>query len=101
MTAACLRDGTLPHQLACHNEGAAMSARSILIVSIACLALIPSVARGQARRVDAVRICSAFPGADAGARIAACVADLPAAGGTADARGLEGAQAVARTIVLD
>lgn len=39
-----------------------------------------------------VRLCDQFPGADASRKIAACIASLPAAGGTADARGFQGAQ---------
>ncbi len=49
-------------------------------------------------RFHNVRYCDSFGGADAGAKIAACIADLPAAGGTADARGLEGAQTIAADI---
>ena len=41
-----------------------------------------------------VRFADPFPGADAGAKIAAAIADLPATGGTVDARGLEGAQTI-------
>jgi hypothetical protein len=48
-----------------------------------------------------VRYASGFPGADAGTKIAAAIADLPSTGGTVDARGLEGAQAAAATIVLN
>ncbi len=43
-------------------------------------------------RFHNVRYCDQFGGSDAGAKITACIADLPATGGTADARGLEGAQ---------
>ncbi len=48
-----------------------------------------------------VRYANAFAGADAGAKIAACVADLPSAGGTCDARGLEGAQTIAASIAIN
>ena len=42
-----------------------------------------------------------LPGADAGAKIAACIAALPFAGGTCDARNLEGSQTIgAMTISL-
>jgi parallel beta-helix repeat protein len=41
-----------------------------------------------------VRMCDAFSGTTAGAKITACIADLPLTGGTADARGLEGAQTI-------
>jgi hypothetical protein len=39
-----------------------------------------------------------MPGADAGAKIAACIAALPATGGTVDARGLEGAQTISQDV---
>jgi parallel beta-helix repeat protein len=38
------------------------------------------------------------PGANAGAKIAACIAALPATGGTVDARGLQGAQTITQDI---
>ena len=41
-----------------------------------------------------IRIAAYFTGADAGAKIAAAIADLPSTGGTVDARGLEGAQTI-------
>jgi len=43
------------------------------------------------RRIGPIRFCDGFAGADAGAKIVACLADLPSTGGVADARGLEGA----------
>jgi len=45
-----------------------------------------------------IRYADQFPGADAGAKIAAAIADLPATGGTVDARGLEGTQAISTDI---
>lgn len=42
--------------------------------------------------------CASYPGATAGAKIAACIADLPSTGGTADARGITGAS---QTITSD
>lgn len=44
------------------------------------------------------RVCTRYAGANAGAKIAACIADLPATGGFADACGFEGAGAIATTI---
>ncbi|MCI0355268.1 MAG: hypothetical protein L0099_09560, partial [Acidobacteria bacterium] len=49
-------------------------------------------------RFHNVRYCDQFSGANAGAKIAACIADLPPTGGTADARGLEGAQTISTDI---
>ena len=46
------------------------------------------------------RNCDSFSGADAGAKIATCIADLPAGGGIADARGFQGAQVIAATIAI-
>ncbi|MCI0422752.1 MAG: right-handed parallel beta-helix repeat-containing protein [Acidobacteria bacterium] len=42
-----------------------------------------------------VKMCHALPGANASAKIVACIAALPPTGGTADTRGLEGAQTFA------
>lgn len=49
-------------------------------------------------RFHNVRYCDQFGGTDAGAKIAACIADLPSSGGTADARGLEGAQTISSDV---
>ncbi|MBI4464210.1 MAG: hypothetical protein HY647_05850, partial [Acidobacteria bacterium] len=48
-----------------------------------------------APKINNVRYANQFAGADAGAKIAAAIADLPSTGGTVDARGLEGAQTIA------
>jgi hypothetical protein len=50
--------------------------------------------------VDGTCYAANAPGVDAGAKIAACIVLLPATGGTVDARGLEGAQTAAATIVI-
>jgi len=42
-----------------------------------------------------------MPGADAGAKITAAIAALPATGGTVDARGLEGAQSIPTPLVIN
>lgn len=42
--------------------------------------------------INNIRFCNQFAGANAAAKIAACIADLPSTGGTADARGIEGNQ---------
>ena len=54
----------------------------------------------KAEQINNVRMVDAFSGADWGAKVAACVADLPATGGTCDARGLEGAQTLTSTLTL-
>ena len=59
------------------------------------------LAEVDARKVGNVRQCHKFPGADAGAKIAACIADLPATGGTADACGFEGPQTISSTITVN
>lgn len=53
-----------------------------------------------AKNIDNVRKCDGFPGATGGAKIIACLADLPSSGGTADARGLEGAQTIVANIAI-
>ena len=47
-----------------------------------------------------VRIAFYFSGANAGAKIAAAIADLPATGGTVDARGLEGSQVISAALTI-
>lgn len=51
--------------------------------------------------LNAVRKADQFSGADAGAKIASAIADLPATGGIVDARGLEGAQTMASNVTID
>ena len=53
--------------------------------------VVPSETPAQVRRAEA------FPGVNAGERIANAIADLPSTGGTIDARGLTGAQTIATT----
>ena len=48
-----------------------------------------------------VRFADQFAGANAGAKIAAAIADLPATGGTVDARAFEGAQTFTSTLTID
>lgn len=47
-----------------------------------------------AKNINNILYCNEYAGADAGAKIAACFADLPASGGLADASGFQGAQAI-------
>jgi Pectate lyase superfamily protein len=59
--------------------------------------LISSAAFGQTTNsnfanLNNIRFANAFPGSDECARIRAAIADLPATGGTVDARGIQGAQ---------
>ena len=56
---------------------------------------LPASARGPG-----VQNCADLPGADAGEKIAACIAAV-VRGGTADARDLVGAQTIAKSIVID
>ncbi|MGH9885239.1 MAG: hypothetical protein ACREBE_06910, partial [bacterium] len=48
----------------------------------------------SANRMNNIRMADQFPGKDAGAKIAAAIADLPQFGGVVDARGIVGAQTV-------
>ena len=47
-------------------------------------------------RINNVRFADGFSGANAGAKIAACLTALPSTGGVCDARGLEGSQTVSQ-----
>src|SRR5262245_49546688 len=62
--------------------------------------LIGSIASSQKSdsRSAKIAVCNEFSGADAGAKIAACIADLPPGGGIADARGFEGIHIVSRNM---
>jgi Right handed beta helix region len=50
--------------------------------------------------LDNLRFADRFPGQDAGAKIAAAIADLPASGGVVDARGFSGAQAISAVVTI-
>lgn len=54
-----------------------------------------------ATSVNKVQKCDQFAGATAGAKIIACIAALPSTGGTADARGFEGAQTITATVTVN
>jgi hypothetical protein len=49
-------------------------------------------------KIGNVRQCHKYAGANAGAKIAACIADLPSNGGIANGCGFEGAQSISSTI---
>ena len=51
-----------------------------------------------AKAISEVRYADQFTGANAGAKIAAAITDLPATCGTVDARGFEGAQTIATDV---
>lgn len=53
------------------------------------------------RYVALVRDARCFSGVDWGEKVAAAIADLPFTGGTVDARGLEGAQAISSLLTID
>lgn len=69
----------------------------------ACLALLSLMIPGRSSllRGSTLLNVSGFPGGDAGAKIAACLAALPPGGGTCDARGLVGRQTAAATLLID
>lgn len=52
------------------------------------------------KRLNSVRYCDQFPGATAGLKIAAAIADLPSTGGVADCRSIVGAQSITSTITV-
>ncbi len=62
-----------------------------------------STAFGQSFKVanlNEVHYANAYSGADAGAKIAACLADMPGTGGVCDARGLMGTQTISSTVTV-
>src|SRR5262249_22323490 len=62
-------------------------------VFVCSMVLIAAGKAAEAQDVD-VRSCDRFAGNTAGAKISACIADLPASGGIADATGLHGGQRI-------
>lgn len=73
----------------------ALSANKSVTVTVAAYESVPSGASGTP-----VLNCALFPGADAGAKISACIAALGSTGGTADARNITGAQSLSATIAF-
>ena len=54
----------------------------------------------EAANINRVRYANVFGGSDAGARIAAAIADLPDTGGIVDARGIEGLQVISSPLTV-
>ena len=75
-----------------------MIRRGCLLFIPAMLIVFPANSQTTNSRQDNIRICTQFGGSDAGAKIAACIADLPSTGGIADARGFDGTQTVTRNL---
>jgi len=80
--------------------------RLLLVLLATAYSLQPTACFAQGGQATALRrdpltmtrLARGFPGANAGAQIAAAFADLPATGGGVDARGFEGAQTVSTDI---
>src|SRR5262249_14308990 len=72
--------------------------RGFLLFIPTMLIVFPANSQTTKSRQDNIRICTQFSGPDAGAKIAACIADLPSTGGIADARGFDGTQTVSRNM---
>ncbi|MEK9186452.1 MAG: hypothetical protein AAB885_02585, partial [Patescibacteria group bacterium] len=51
--------------------------------------------------INNIRLVNSFSGADAGAKIANCISDIPSTGGICDARGFEGSQTISSTITVN
>lgn len=62
--------------------------------------VIPDVDITSVQTISNVQMCDQFAGATADLKIAACIAALPSNGGTADARGLQGNQSFASTLII-
>ena len=63
--------------------------------------LATTLGGNSSTKVANIRRCHLYTGVDAGAQIAACIADLPTSGGMADACGIEGAQTISATITVN
>src|SRR2546425_6779679 len=84
--------------------GGSETMRIIKLVTLPLLVVFAfaydSNAQSTVTRFENMRMCNEFNGENAGAKIAACIADLPATGGTADARGLGGDQTITSTLTI-
>ena len=72
----------------------------LLLLTVNCRL---STAFGQSFNVanlNEVRYANAYAGSNAGAKISACITDLPATGGACDARGLVGAQTISSAVTV-
>ena len=83
-----------------NDSGSASSSQTNQRIRSGAVATAEEAADDQSpsKQIEATLYASHFSGADAGAKIAACVAALPARGGTCDARGLSGAQSISAEI---
>jgi hypothetical protein len=70
-----------------------------LLIATACIVAGASLAQSSAHPAPTFADCSRAAGSDAGAKIQACLDELPS-GGIADARGLAGQQAIQQSIRL-
>ncbi len=62
-------------------------------LTVVCIPLLGQATRPALDRgTGTMRLCDRFPGETPDLKLAACIADLPADGGTADATGLQGTQ---------
>jgi hypothetical protein len=77
-----------------HSQSAVLLLLGVSLLSVEA----PAQPAGLTTGFETVRNCSEFGGADAGAKISACIASLPSTGGTADARGLEGPLIIGQTV---
>jgi|SRR6185503_7899109 len=75
-------------------------AKFVLFVLLILVAM-GQTANLRVQNLNNIRYCNEFTGANASAKILACIAALPATGGVADARGMEGAQATTTTITAN
>lgn len=64
--------------------------RQLIWACLICACLTSEIGNAQTTimRFENIRMCNEFDGADIGAKINACIADLPSTGGVADARGI-------------
>ncbi len=83
------------------NAGAVKTAPTATQTVVQPVGTTLSVNYGAVQKLNNVRYADQFAGADAAARINAAIADLPATGGTVDARGFEGSQTFGSPVVVN
>lgn len=83
-----------------YDIGELLTAGGLSIIVDSATITTATIGTASIERLNNVRMCDQFPGSDMGAKINACITDLPGTGGTADARGLQGAQSLTTQVLI-
>ena len=94
-----IRQSTLKRQKA-GVRGGMWRLLGFLLLTINCQLSTAFPQSFNVANLNEVRYANAYAGSNAGAKISACITDLPATGGACDARGLVGAQTISAAVTV-